>query len=426
MSGGKGKKRRKGEGERAGGEDRRFLIQTARPPTCMARSRTHALALLPARAHRVPGERRSPLRVIGRRARHLVGVLAPAFFRSSALPLLLASLLFAGCLPSSNQRKLKRALFPSDSLSRQIAEATPVDTLQLVRRVDAPPEAILEYPTSLGLLADGRIVVAETQRGALVTFDVQGGYERALQYEGFSYPFLAGTKGDTVAVLNRGAHRVDYVVGDDVVHAVAVPEARNGNALLTSDGLYYKTAVEGEGTTLYRFDDAGAEQDRWTLQGPYWRHLGFLRSWSEQVLALSGYRPVVDVLAPYTPSGSTLDTLALVGFDSPQLERSRLWAAGDVDEPPLLTPAAAALDDRLFVLNARPGWLRIDVYARGEGGLRLQRILLQPNPTMDNQLLYVDLAARRVPGGVEFVALTTKPRPGFAFYFWPDTLAAQG
>ena len=343
-------------------------------------------------------------------------------FMRRLVPLVLAVSFLAGCLPSSNQRKLKRALFPSDSLSRQIAEATSVDTLQLVRRVDAPPEAILEYPTSLDLLDDGRIVVAETRRGALVTFSARGGYEGALQYDGFSYPFMAGVRGDTVAVLNRGAHRVDYVVGDDVVAAVDVPDVRNGSALLTDDGLYYKTAVEGEGTTLYRFDDAGTERARWTLQGPYWRHLGFLRTWGDSLLALSGYRPVVDVLAPDTPGGTVLDTLALVGFDSPQLERSRLWAAGDVDEPPLLTPAAAALGEQLFVLNARPGWLRIDVYARGEDELRLQRILLQPNPTMDNQLLYVDLAARRVPGGVEFVALTTKPRPGFAFYFWPDAV----
>lgn len=338
------------------------------------------------------------------------------------VPIVLAASLLAGCLPSSNQRKLSRALFPSDSLSRELAQTVPVDTLTLVRRVEAPPEAILEYPTSLAMMADGRVVVAETQRGALVTFDAQGEYRRALQWASFSYPFVAGVLGDTVAVLNRGAHRVDYVVGDDVVGTVDVPEARNGNALLTRDGLYYKTATEDEGTTLYRFDDAGVEQNRWVLTGPYWRHLGFLRAWGDSLLALSGYRPVVDVLPPNTPRGTALDTLALVGFDSPQLERSRLWAMGDVDEPPLLSPAAAPLGGRLFVLNARPGWVHIDVFARGEGGLRLQRTLLQPDPEMDNQMLAVDLAARRVPGGIEFVVLTTKPRPGLSFYLWTPQL----
>ena len=338
-------------------------------------------------------------------------------FRSSALPLFLLALLLAGCLPSSNQRKLARDLFPSDSLSRRIAEAAPVDTLALVRRVEAPPEAILEYPTSLALLGDGRIVVAETRRGALVTFDAQGTYRSALQYGAFRYPFLAGALGDTVAVLSRGAHRVDLVVGDDVIGSVDVPAARNGAALLTPDGLYYKTAEDGAASTLYLLGLDGAERARYTLRGPYWRHLGFLRAWGDSLLALSGYRPVVDVLRPGTPSGAVLDTLALVGFDSPQLARSRLWALGDVDEPPLLSPAAAPLGEHLFVLNARPGWVHIDVFERAEDGLRLQRSLIQPDPGLTD-LLPIDLAARRVGDAVEFVILTTKPEPGLTFYRW--------
>ena len=351
-------------------------------------------------------------------------ILSAPRFRVSAFPLFLALfLLLAGCLPSSNQRKLARDLFPSDSLSRRIAEAAPVDTLALVRRVEAPPEAILEYPTSLALMADGRIVVAETRRGALVTFDAAGTYRSALQHEAFRYPFLAGVLGDTVAVLNRGAHRVDLVVGDDVVRSVAVPEARNGAALLTDAGLFYKTATEADGAALYRLGHAGDERARYALPGPFWRHLGFLRTWGDSLLALSGYRPVVDVLAP---GKAALDTLALVGFDSPQLERSRLWAIGEVDEPPLLSPAAAALGAHLFVLNARPGWVRIDVFARGEGGLRLQRTLLQPDPEMNSQMLPVDLVARRVGEAVEFVVLTTKPRPGLTFYRWtPAPLGAS-
>ena len=96
--------------------------------------------------------------------------------RSSALPLLLSTLLLAGCLPSSNQRKLERALFPSDSLSRQIAEAAPVDTLRLVRVVTAPPEAVLEFPTSLAFLPDGTLFIASEASGGtarLFRFDYQ-------------------------------------------------------------------------------------------------------------------------------------------------------------------------------------------------------------------------------------------------------------
>lgn len=339
--------------------------------------------------------------------------------RPPFLPLALSLLLaLSGCFPSSNQRKLDRALFPSDSLSRRIAETVPVDTLALIRRVEAPAEAMLEYPTSLARLASGEIVVAETRRGALVTFDSVGTYERALQYEGFSYPFLAGAVGDTVAVLNRGAHRLDLIVGSEVVGSVDVPEARNGAALLLPGGVLYKTSEEDRGSTLYRFGLDGAELARYTLRGPHWRHLGYLRAWGDSLLSLSGYRPVVDVLAAGTASGAALDTLALVGFDSPQLERSRLWALGDVDEPPLLSPAAVPLGERLFVLNARPGWVHIDVFERAEGGLRLRRTLIQPDPEMDDRLLPIDLAARRVGDAVEFVVLTTKPEPGLTFYRW--------
>ena len=336
--------------------------------------------------------------------------------------LFLAAVLLAGCLPSSNQRKLNRQLFASDSLSREISATVPVDTLVLVRRVIPPPEAILEFPTSLALLPDGRIVVAETRRGALVTFDTEGTYRSAFQWESFSFPFIAGTLGDTVAVLNRGSHRVDLIVGDDVVRSVDVPDERNGNALLTADGVLYKTAPEDAVARLYHLDLDGTEQARYDLAGPYWRHLGFLRPWGDSVLVLSGYRPVVDVLTPSTPSGTVLDTLMLAGFDSPQLERSRLWAAGDVDEPPLLSPAASPIGDRLFVLNARPGWVHIDVFRRDAGPdgprLLLERSLMQPNPGIDNEFYAVDLAARRVEGGVEFIILTTKPAPGLTFLRW--------
>jgi hypothetical protein len=353
---------------------------------------------------------------------HLLVRMARSFF----LPLTLAVLL-AGCLPSSNQRKLERALFPSDSLSRAIAEAAPVDTMQFVRHVTAPPEANLEYPTSLALRPDGGIVVAETQRGALVYFDSEGGYERTVEDRVFSYPFIAGVVGDTVAVLNRGTHRVDLVVSERVVASIDVPEARNGSALFTEWGLFYKTSTEDGGARLYQIGLDGDVEATYDLAGPYWRHLGFLRTWGDSLLALSGYRPVVDVLDPDLPpaGGAALDTLALMGFDSPQFPRSRQFAAGDADEPPLLSPSAAAVGDRLFVLNARPGWVRIDVFRRDDGPegprLLLERGLVEPNPGLQKQYFAADLAARRIDGGYEFIVLTTDPQPGLTLLRWtPD------
>lgn len=348
----------------------------------------------------------------------------PILMLRSLVLSLVAVVVCVGCLPSSNQRKLDRALFPSDSLSRAIAEAAPVDTMEYVRHATAPPEASLEYPTSLALRPDGGVAVAETRRGALVYFDSEGGYERTVEGRAFSYPFMAGVVGDTVAVLNRGAHRVDLVVGDRVVGSIDVPEARNGSALFTEWGLFYKTATEGTGGRLYRIGRDGTIEAEYELAGPYWRHLGFLRTWGDSLLALSGYRPVVDVLDPDNPpaDGAVLDTLALAGFDSPQFARSRQFAVGDADEPPLLSPSAAAVGDRLFVLNARPGWVRIDVFRREDGPdgprLLLERGLVEPTPELRKEYFAADLAARRVDGGYEFIVLTTDPQPGLTFLRW--------
>ena len=354
----------------------------------------------------------------------------PIYSMRFPLFFLLAAVACAGCLPSSNQRKLDRALFPSDSLSRTIAEAAPVDTLTFVRHATAPPEANLEYPTSFALRPDGGIVVAETRRGALVYFDRDGGYERTVEGRVFSYPFIAGVVGDTVAVLNRGAHRVDLVGSERVVASIDVPEARNGNALFTEHGLYYKTATKGEGGRLYRIGLDGEMEAEYELAGPYWRHFGFLRTWGDSLMALSGYRPVVDMLDLNQPpaDGAALDTLALAGFDSPQFPRSRQFAAGDADEPPLLSPSAAAVGDRLFVLNARPGWVRIDVFRRDDGPdgprLLLERGLVEPAPELRKEYFAADLAARAIEGGFEFIVLTTDPQPGLTFLHWtPDEVA---
>ena len=77
-------------------------------------------------------------------------------------------------------------------------------------------------------------------------------------------------------------------------------------------------------------------------------------------MSLSGFRPVVNLLPRDFRDGTTPDSLALVGFGSPMLERRYAFGQGDATEAPLLTPAAAPVGDTLFVLNLRPGWVQID------------------------------------------------------------------
>lgn len=346
------------------------------------------------------------------------------------LPVLLAVALgLSGCLPSS-QRSTDRALFPADSLSRLVAEATPTDTLTLVWRAEAPREANLRHPLTLAWVGD-RIVVADAQRGVLHTFSEDGEHLGTVEDRAFRFPFLSGSRGDTLAVVSRGSRRLhlvrlDVAGGGEVVRDFPLPEGNNIFAHLSEHGLFAKTADEGQGSTLYRLDETdGSVEATHALPGPYWRHIGFLRAWGDTLVSLSGYRPVVDVL---TPQAARPDTLALVGFDSPQMERSRAFAVGDSREPPLLIPSADPAGALFFVLNARPGWIHMDAFERAEDGLHLRRSLLSPQAGLDRNFFAADVAVRERQGSYEIVVLQNQPRPALLRYRWtppPAPVAAR-
>ena len=62
------------------------------------------------------------------------------------------------------------------------------------------------------------------------------------------------------------------------------------------------------------------------------------------------------------------------------LARSRAYGLGTIDEPPLMISGLYALEDHLYVLNVRPGILRIDIFDRsGRIVKTLQRE--EPEPT---------------------------------------------
>jgi hypothetical protein len=329
---------------------------------------------------------------------------------------LLALLAQPACLPSS-QRANTRAVTPADSLSMRIAAAAPVDTLRLVWTAEAPAASPFELPTSLAWLLDsaasapgGRLVVADTRRGSLHVLTADGGYVEEWRPEGLQYPYLAGLRGDTAVVLARGARRLDFLVEGRVARRLDLP-ADYAAVLATGAALWAKRAAEGD-TYLARLDERGREAARYRLPGPHWRHTGFLRPWGDDLLSLSGYRPVVDVLPAGAPEGAALDSLALHGFDSPQLVRSYQFLIGEVDEPPLLTSSAAAVGDRLYVLNLRVDQVRVDVYGRAPDGLRLQRVLVYPDAALVAGAFPADLAVREGPGGVRFALVLQNPGGG--------------
>lgn len=333
--------------------------------------------------------------------------------RADRLVLVLLFVL-TGCLPSSCRREESRALFPADSLSRIAAEAAPVDTL----RADWDYGEGFEHPRTVLWGEDGRLYVSDVERDAVFAFSPTGTLERTIALPELPVPYLAGLRGDTLVVFSPEARTLGFVHGGAVVRTVPTPNdlpeaGRLQYAAVTDTALYVKLLSDDADGYVAALGPDGSVRGRTPLTGPAWRHAGFLRTWGDSLVSLAGFRPDVVVLPPALGAA---DTLALRGFDSPMLNRRRLFALGEVDEAPLLTSSAAAAGGRLFVLNLRPGWLRVDVYDR-QG--HLERLLVQPNPGYDAGAFSVDLAARRrADGSYVFAVVTTGRRPAVNVYEW--------
>ena len=303
------------------------------------------------------------------------------------------SLTQTACLPSS-QRQNTHELTPGDSLSREIAAAAAVDSLQMVSVIYGTEESPMELPTSLVWLPDslgGKMFVIDTRRAGLHVIGRDAGYEEEWRPDGLEYPYAAGARGDTLVLLNRGQNRLDFVWEAEIVRSIALPEESISAALVTDAAIFVKRADEN-GIRLLRLSESGVLEASYHLPGPYWRHIGFLRAWDDSLLSLSGFRPVVDVLAMDVPDGASTDSMTLMGFDSPQLVRSNQYLLGEVDEPPLLVSSAVAFGDNLYVLNLRADGIRIDVYGR-EG--RIERVLAYTDVQALPNAFPVDIAVRQ-------------------------------
>ena len=331
---------------------------------------------------------------------------------------LLLVLTLAGCLPSSCRRVESRAISPADSLSRQMAAQMTPDTLALVWQASGPDERALQHPRTVRFGPDGGLFVSDVERHSVYLFTAAGAFVEEMTWEGAAFPYLVGLRGDTVLAFNPEAHRVDFVVRGVVAHRLPTPGDLPRGALqyvtATDEAIYVKVVAKDVGGYIVRLDAQGRVQARAPLPGPHWRHAGLLRTWDETLLSLSGFSPVVDVLA--ADLATPPDTLALVGFDSPMLRRTFAFMRGEIYEAPLLSSSAAPAADRLFVLNMRPGWLRLDVYDRAG---HLQHILVEPNPAFDTDFYPIDLAVRRSEAGhYEIAIAVVKPVPTVKLYHW--------
>ncbi len=330
--------------------------------------------------------------------------ITPTLFLSFFLPF---SLFQTACLPSS-QRQNTHELTPGDSLSREIAAAAPVDSLQLVSVIYGTEESPMELLTSLVWLPDslgGKMYVVDTRRGSLHVIGRDASYEEEWQPEGLEYPYVAGVRGDTLVLLNRGHNRLDFIWEAEIIRSVLLREEEISSALVTDSAIFVKRSDENA-IRLLRVSESGETQASYELPGPYWRHIGFLRAWGDSLLSLSGFRPVVDVLPMDAPDGTISNSMALVGFDSPQLVRSNQYMLGEVDQPPLLVSSVAPFGDNLYVLNLRADGIRIDVYGR-EG--RIERALAYLDVEALPNAFPVDIAVRQDGAGLLFALVMQNP-----------------
>lgn len=264
------------------------------------------------------------------------------------------------------------------------------------------------------------MVVSDVERGSLFRFAADGALRHEVRDDAFAVPYLAGTHGDTLIVFDAEANRFDWVVDAQRLPNRAVPFERPAPETLvyplaTAQGLYVKVMGEDVAPAVLRLRNDGQVASRVVLPGPYWRRSGVLRAWEDRLVSVSGFRPVVHTMPRGFRDGAAPDSLRLIGFDSPMLARSRAYAAGDAQKPPLLAASAAAVGSTLFVLNLRPGWVQIDAYDR-EG--QLQRRLVERHGVGDRNFYPTDLAARRVADGYHFAVTVRSPEPSVETFRW--------
>ena len=328
-----------------------------------------------------------------------------------------ALVLLSGCFPHSCSRTESQALLPSDSLSRELAATTPVDSLALLWQVRSGELTALEYPRTIRWSPGGEsLFVSDAGTGNVVAFSEEGRLVETVALPGVEHPYLLGWQSDTLVVLDPDERQLYGVAqGGTVWQRVVANDSTLHRALLygatTPGGIVLKAVSTGRPTQLLFLEETGEVDRHVALNGPHWRHAGFLRSWGDSLISLCGYRPVVDVV----DRDGISDTLNLEGFDSPMLNRSRLFVRGEVDQPPLLTSSAAPAGPYLFVLNLRPGWIQVDVYDHHG---KLQRRLSHAR-SYRSHYYPVDLAVRKRHEGAYDIAIAlVEPEPRIDLYRW--------
>ena len=315
---------------------------------------------------------------------------------------------------------------PADSLSRMIAATAEVDSLTLVWSSTGPESKRLQFPRTVRFLPGGTLAVSDAQANVIHLFGTDGTHRGTVDPGGLDVPYVAGARGDTLVVFSAGSDVIDLITwslsdGGSVTaqrvegasRTLQRPSEQTLAYVAASDSNVYAKIVGSDvASTVGRVGPAGVISPAVELPGPYWRHAGFLRIWGNDLASLTGYRPVVDLL-PLDTLTARPDSLALVGFDSPMLERSYRFLTGDVDNAPVLTASATPVGNKLYVLNLRPRTLHVDVFGR-DG--RLRRRLAGPGAQRTGDYYPRDLAVQRRADTLDVAVVTTSPQRELLLY----------
>lgn len=333
---------------------------------------------------------------------------------------LLFCLVLSGCLPNSCRREEDRSLFAADSASIALAETIAVDTLQIVWQ-----SGDFAFPRTLGWGPDGALWVVDAERAQAMAFDSSGTITRLTETD-LEAPYIAGFRDDSLVLFQPSpALFAVYGPGGAAPRRLDVPNLPDDRAMLRygsvwGDGFVFKGLSETTPPFLLTTDARGGSSQRYALPGPFWRYAGLMKPTANgDLLSLAGFRPVVDRLArtSLVDTTATPDTLRFDGFSAPIpiMARARRFVQGEDEEPPLLTASADQAGDLLFVLNMRPGWLRIDAY---DASGRLRHVFNESNPQAGKNFYPRDIAVRQRDGGYDIAVAFTDPEPRVAVYRW--------
>ncbi len=333
---------------------------------------------------------------------------------------LLFCLILSGCLPNSCRREEDRSLSAADSLSIALAETIAIDTLEVVWQ-----SGDFDFPRTVRWAPDGALWAVDAERAQAMAFDGAGAITRLIGTD-LEAPYLAGFRGDSLVLFQPSpALFAIYGADGDAPRRFNVPDLPDEPAMLRygsvwGDGFVFKGLSETTPPFLLTTDASGESAQRYALPGPFWRYAGLMKPTPNgDLLSLAGFRPVADRLsrASLVDTTATPDTLRLDGFSAPVpiMARARRFAQGEDTEPPLLTASADQAGDLLFVLNMRPGWLRIDAY---DASGMLRHVFNEPNPQAGKNFYPRDIAVRQSDGGYDIAVAFTDPEPRVAVYRW--------